>query len=94
VIILAPHLEVKIEADVEEHFSMTTPGPRWVKVSDTEHKTGDTDSDNARQAHRLLARYPEKYREVADKKGEPCPIPVKSANIRYGSLLFEPKEKG
>lgn len=89
---MAPHIELKIEADVEQHFSMTTPGPRWVKVSDTEHKTGDTDSDNARQAHRLLVRYPENYREVADKKGEPCAV---ARPIIYDNpLLFKPKEKG
>jgi len=88
---LAPHIEVKCQAVVGDHFSEMTFGTHWETVSDTSHKTGDVDSDNARQAHRLLVNHPEDYREVADKKGGVC-HPVSAGGS--GGPLFKPIDRG
>ena len=93
---MAPYIEVKCQAVVAvvgDAASELTFGTHWEPVPKTDHETGDVNSENAKRAHELLASDPN-CREVKDKKGEPCSIPVKSANIGYGGLLFQPKEKG
>ena len=42
------------------------------EVRNTEHETGDMESDNGRKAHALLREHPERYDEVADDKGDAC----------------------
>ncbi|MCX6705342.1 MAG: hypothetical protein NT162_03340 [Candidatus Woesebacteria bacterium] len=41
-------------------------------VRNTEHKTGDMESDNGRKAHALLREHPERYDEVTDDKEKVC----------------------
>jgi hypothetical protein len=72
VIILSPHVEVRCQSVVVGGGTEITFGTHWVKVPDTEHKTGDTESENARKAHDLLKRDIKKYREMKDKKGGLC----------------------
>lgn len=89
---MAPHIEVKCQAVVGGGGIEHTFGTHWEAVPDTNHRTGDFDSKNARRAHELLTGDRDKYREVKDHKGKPCGSA--SGAVVFDGLLFEPKEKG
>lgn len=42
------------------------------EVRNTEHETGDMESDNGLKTHALLREHQERYDEVADDKGDAC----------------------